>query len=328
MSKKSWSKYKLVKDYWTYDFYNLAINKIDYKIPIVVPSYNRYENNYFLEMVKAGRLHNWPIFVVVRESQKDLYEANYNLPNVSFLAFKDDEINNIGKTRMTIVKYFTKHDYDSVFVFDDDCDLYFKALAIRNDEVTLSRYSVDKSMNDLTNIFAMWQLTHEYLINKYLGCWVTHPNFTDFIFMSKYGENHSYAVGASAAGAVCLNLKLLKKYNLNYVSSENTGHEDIDLLIRALRHELYPIAIKYFSTYVVPNTVSEVQKNLNCDTDLERQKYQYGRLHDLYADEPYITWPESSFIRFNWVRFCKDKHIDPRHGSIKNELYNSLKKGI
>lgn len=320
--------HKLVTSYWTNKFYDIAPNFIKTKIPVVVPSYNRYENNYFLNVVRKQN-STWPIFVVVRKSQVKLYRQNYkDLSNVTFVSFDDEKINNIGKTRQQIVKYFTKK-FDNVIMCDDDCVLVLRTKAIRknNDGIESTRYSINFNKDKLDNLFAMWQLTHEYLIEKYPNCWITHPSFYDFAFDAAYGEEKSYSIGALAACVFCANLKLLREHKLNYVSSEETGHEDIDLLIRALKLGLFPISIKYFNTKNTHYAGSEVEKSLNFDNEEERLAYQGQKLYELYKDYPYVTLNKHNTILIKWNRYVKDNHIEPKTGSIRKELYNKLKKG-
>lgn len=322
------STYKMSNSYWTNKFYDIAPNYVKTKIPIVVPSYNRYDKNHLLNMVRKQN-STWPIFVVVRKSQVKLYKQNYNdLSNVTFVSFEDEKINNIGKTRQQIVKYFTKK-FDNIFMCDDDCSLVVRAKAVRKNEdgTETIRYKVNFKNNNLDHIFAMWQLTHEYLLSVHPNCWVTHPCFYDFIFDVKYGEEKSYSVGALAAGMTCICLKKLKEHKLNYVSSEETGHEDIDLLIRALKLGLYSISIKYFNIMVIPNIESEVEKTLNFNNEKERLDHQGMKLYEMYQDFPYVVLNKNNKILIKWNKYVKDNHIKSRTGSIKKELYNKLKKG-
>ena len=181
---------------------NKAINHIDEKIPIVVPSYNRYENNIFLNYVREYMINDtWPIYVIVRQSQKKLYEANYgDLKSVTFVAFKDEEIDDIGKTRNKMISYFSKK-YDTIFNLDDDSRLMFKANAIRHRDNNI-RYSRDTKTNDICKMFAMWQLTHEYLSKEHPNCWITYLYNEAFIFDPKYGTTNSYSVGGLATAAI------------------------------------------------------------------------------------------------------------------------------
>lgn len=317
------TEYILDKNFWTYDFYNKAINHIDEKIPIVVPSYNRYENNIFLDYVRKYMVNDtWPIYVIVRQSQKKLYEANYgDLKSVTFVAFKDEEIDDIGKTRNKMISYFSKK-YDTIFNLDDDSRLMFKANAIRHRDNNI-RYSRDTKTNDICKMFAMWQLTHEYLCKEHPNCWITYLYNEAFIFDPKYGTTHSYSVGGLAASCVCINLDKLKKYNLNYLSIHDTGHEDIDLVIRAMKYKLYPISIKFICSRLAP-IGGEVSKSIGFDDMDERLLYQNKRLYELYGDSPYITLNKHQHIKINWNKFCKDNKIIDKCGSIKDKVYKFL----
>ena len=45
-------------NYWTYDFYEFAPKFINDKIPIVVPSYNDYKKNLFIEQVRNNEAYH------------------------------------------------------------------------------------------------------------------------------------------------------------------------------------------------------------------------------------------------------------------------------
>lgn len=320
-------KYKLDSNYWTNDFYDKAIDHIEKKYPIVVPSYNRYEDNYFLDLVAKNRIPDWPIFFVTRESQKDLYMKNYGDLPITFLSFKDEEINDIGKTRHKIIEYFTEQGYDNIFMLDDHCKLVTKVVgknSLDPDNIKY-KYLIDSKKKNMSNMFAMWQLTHDYLLKEYPGCWITQSYFADFIFDPKYGDNCSFSLGAMASISVCINLNKLKQYNLNYLSVHETGHEDIDLIIRAMDYKLYPIAIKYLNAVVYHGIESEVKKSLKIADNIDRVKYQNKKLYDMYKDtNPYVTLNKNDGLRIQWRRFFKDNNIAIKNGSIKETLYKNL----
>ena len=323
--------YKINKSYWTYDFYEQAIKHISTKIPIVIPSYNRYENNYFLDYVRENMSAEepWPIYVVVRKSQKKLYEANYgDIPEITFVAFKDEEIDNIGKTRNRFIKYFTSK-FDSIFVLDDDLKLEFKTMSSRvEDGKRYYRFTVDKKKNNVAKIMAMWQLSHEFIMQQYDGCWSTYLYMRAFAFDPKYGDRQSYNAGGKAICAVCLDLKKLKKYKLNYLSSTETGHEDIDIIIRAMQYKLYPVAIKCISFTAPMNNNSVVNTNLGFNDIRERINMQNKKLYDMYhSTNPYIGMNKRDNLIINWNQYFKDINLTHLNGSIKKELYNNLKKG-
>ena len=323
--------YRLANRYWSIDFYNCAYeNLTGEKIPVVIPSYNRYENNRFLDNVRENMHKDWPIYVVVRRSQKKLYEQNYgDLANVTFVAFKDEDINNIGKTRIKIVDYFTKK-FDSIITVDDDLQMIVKSKAKSTDPTYKLQEKLfeNRKLNDPARIFAMWQLSHNYLSNKYEGCYCTYVYCDSFVIDLDYSEDKSYSIGGKAICAVCLNLKRMKKYKLNYLSSTETGHEDIDIIIQAMKYKLYPISIKCFNFKACMSNVSVITRDMNFENVKERVVYQNKILLEKYKDNPYISMNKRNNLIINWNKYLSDIGFSQNtFGSIKQEVYKSLQKG-
>lgn len=323
------SAYEHVSKYWLIDFYNCAYENVTNKIPVVVPSYNRYENNLFLDNVRKNMHEDWPIYVVVRQSQKKLYEKHYgDLANVTFVAFKDEDINNIGKTRIKIVEYFTKR-FDNIITVDDDLTMVVKTKAKSTNPTYKipEKLFLNKKLNDPARIFAMWQLCHEHLITKYEGCYCTYAYIDNFVIDLAYSENRSYNMGGKAICAVCLNLKRMKKHKLNYLSSTETGHEDIDLIIRAMDHKMYPISIKCIAFHGCISNVSVITRDMNFKTVKERVLYQNKLLVTKYSSNPYVSLNKRDNLLFNWNKYLKDIGFNqPKYGSIRKEVFNHLRK--
>lgn len=326
-----WSKYKLAKKHWLIDFYNCAYENITTeKIPVVMPSYNRFENNRFLDNVRENMKEDWPIYVVVRKSQKKLYEQNYgDIPNVTFVAFKDEDINNIGKTRIKIIEYFTKR-FDHIFTVDDDLQMIIQTKAKSSDPTYKIQEKLfeNRNLSDPARIFAMWQLCHLHLVNKYEGCYCTYAYINSFIINLYYSEEKSYNIGGKAICALCLDLKKMKKYKLNYLSSTDTGHEDIDLVIRAMKYKLYPISIKCINFKATISNVSVITKDMNFETVKDRVILQNKILVEKYKDNPYISLNKRDNLIFNWNKYLEDIGFDQdEYGSLRKEVFNNIKKG-
>lgn len=325
------SAYRTIDKHWLIDFYNYAYENITTeKIPIVIPSYNRYENNRFLDNVRKNMKEDWPIYVVVRKSQKELYEKNYgDLDNINFIDFEDKDIDNIGKTRIKIVEYFTRK-FDHIFTVDDDLQMIIQTKA----KSTNPTYKIPEKLfeniklSDPARIFAMWQLCHLYLIDKYKDCYCTYAYINSFIIKLEYSEDRSYNVGGKAVCAVCLDLKKMKKYNLNYLSSTDTGHEDIDLVIRAMNYKLYPISIKCINFKASISNTSVITRDMKFESVRDRIVAQNKILINIYKDNPYISLNKKDNLIFNWNKYLSDIEFNQNlYGSIRKEVFDKIEKG-
>lgn len=321
------TKFTLDKSFYTYEFYENARKKIKKKIPIVIPSYNASENNILLEFIRENTTKKdyWPVYVVVRNTQKNAYEKSYSdIPGITFIGMKDELIAGSGKVRREINNYFTEK-YKSIFVMDDDTIPRFMARAIRSDGA--ERYSIDKSKTNIVNLFSMWQLAHEWLMKNYPQATMTFLYNVGFIFDLKYSRNQCYTLGGKAGCAMCLELDRLKQYNLNYLSNEeiNGGFDDADLLIRGLPYKVYPIKIAFMTCDFPPMSVDCRGSQKADDSVDNRILRQWKALYDIYKDhdfiKKYIKLNKKGNLIINWRRFFKDNYPDiATRGSIYDKI--------
>ena len=305
-------------NYWTYDFYEFAPKFIDDKIPIVVPSYNDYKKNLFIEQVRNNEANDWPIYIVVRKSQyNDYVEYTKDIESISIVEFEDNLIDDIGKTRREIVNYFSDR-YNYIFMLDGDV---FPVLKVMSHYENRSRLSFDKSKNKLENLFSMWQLAHYNIVSKFDKCWCTYLYINDMVFNPCYGEELSYTVGGLPACCTCIDLFKIKESGINYKSIKDTGHDDIDLAIRLMDYGLFPISIKFLCSLMRPIS------NMGFDSIDDRLDYQNEKLYDLYGDtNKYLSLNSKNRININYKKFVKDMYgITNTKGSIKEEVYKKLK---
>ena len=322
------SKFKLDESFYTYEFYNKAPSLIKKKIPIVIPSYNASENNILLDFIRENTTKKsyWPVYVVVRNTQKAAYEKNYgDIPGITFIGMEDELIAGSGKVRREINNYFTGK-FKSIFVMDDDTIPKFMTRAVRSTDGT-ERYSVDKTKTNVVNLFSMWQLAHEWLMKNYPHAMMTFLYNVGFIFAMKYATNQCYTLGGKAGCAMCLELDRLKEYNLNYLSNEeiNGGFDDADLLIRGLPYGVYPIKIAFMTVDFPPMSV-DCRGSQEADNTVDnRILRQWKALYDIYKDKDvikkYISLNKKGNLIINWRRFFKDTYPDvATRGSIYDKI--------
>jgi hypothetical protein len=322
------SKFVLDESFYTYYFYENARKQIKKRVPIVIPSYNASENNILLDFIRENSTKKdyWPVFVVVRHTQKAAYEKNYSdVPGITFIGMKDSLIAGSGKVRREINNYFTGK-YKSIFVMDDDTIPRFMARAYSADGS--ERYSVDYSKTNIVNIFSMWQVAHEWLMEQYPHAHMTFLYNRGFIFDLKYARNHCYTLGGKAGCAMCIELDRLKKYNLNYLSNEeiNGGFDDADLLLRGLPYGVYPIKIAFMTCEFPPMSI-DCRGSQEADASVDnRIVRQWEALYDIYKDKDvirdYIKLNKKGNLIINWRRFFKNTYPEvATRGSIYDKVH-------
>lgn len=316
------SKFVLDKSFYTYNFYNKARNVITEKYPIVVPSYNSAKYSRFLNFVKNNTTENdyWPIYLVVRNSQKAAYEETYsNIPGITFIAMEDTLINNSGKVRREINNYFTGK-YKTIFVMDDDVIPRFMARAVRAEDST-DRYFYDKSMSNVVNLFSMWQVSHDWLMKKHPHAIMSFLYNIDFIFEMKYGLDHAYTLGGKAGCAMAIELNRLKAIDLNYLSNDeiNGAFDDADLIVRGLEKKVYPIKIAFMTCDYIKMSLN-VRGTQDKDRD-NRVRRQWQALYDLYNNNNYLKINKKGNLLIGWRKFFRENYPNvDTNGSIYDAI--------
>lgn len=274
-------------DCWSNKFYEEAYDIVkDRLFPIVIPSYNR-PNCGFLKWVvdKVVPGYEYPIFIVVRQSQKEMYEASEYIKYKDYVhvkAFPDELIDDIGKTREQIVKAFSKQ-YDYIFMCDDDITNFCHT-------VPYFRSNGEPKAQGVTTLnfgktMAMWQIATEYVANKY-GVMFTTGMMQGFSWVPDFinVEKSMRLLSGLPTGTVCLNLKKLKELDLNYRTLIGNGHDDLDLLIRGLEKGLINCEFRWM-TYS-----SVAMGTMNFDSIQERFTQQQKEMKDNFGHIEYIKW--------------------------------------
>ena len=311
-------------DFWTNNFYNQAYELIkdEDKFPIVIPTYNRPENK-FIKYATSNMYNGntWPIYLVVRKSQEELYKNSkyvngFNYVNV--LSFEDDEINDIGKVRKKIVEYFTNKT-KCIFMLDDDIDKIVYTVPFTRDsgsKVSLSLLPSYGFKVDMARVFAMWQISMLYANSKVKDLILSCAMVQGFSWDSDFCDEDfglRYMAGPHTL-VTCLNLDTFKNKNLNYRTIKGNGHDDIDLLIRALLAGCTTCEFRWL-TFYNPGAGTSM---LDFNSVKERFTKQYEEMYNNFKDVSFIKWRNRKDIPnvgINW-----NAAID-YHNSLAGDLW-------
>lgn len=300
-------------DFWTNRLYEVAYSKVgDKKYPIVIPSYNRPENG-FCKWATARFDPNetWPIYIVVRDSQVKQYEESKYIKGYDYIkvvGFPDSEIDDIGKVRKKIVEHFSKTE-SCIFMLDDDLTRFTYTVPYKRESGAKISLSLTKEIESPARVFAMWQLAHERAILLRDDLITSAPMIAGFNWETSFcdeAQSLRFMSGPQSL-AVCLNLKTFDKYNINYRSIIGNGHDDIDLLIRALLAGCTTCEFRWIS-YFNPGIGTSI---LNFESVEKRFAQQYQEMYDNFHDVDFVKWKHSKGgkaldnVGVNWARAIK-----------------------
>jgi hypothetical protein len=72
-----------------------------------------------------------------------------------------------------------------------------------------------------------------------------------------------------------------------------------------------------------------ISNNLGYDNTRNRLELQNIKLYNMYKDtNKYLSLNKRNNVNIKWNQYFKDINIKHKHGSIKKEVYDKLKKGI
>lgn len=301
---------------WTNEFYEKAYDIVkDRKYPIVIPSYNR-PNCKFLEWVNKIMIpdYEWPIYIVVRESQKDLYlnsEYVKHKPYISIKAFPDETIDDIGKTREKIVSAFSKK-FDNIFMWDDDITNFCHTVPVLRPNGEYKNRAV--GCNNFGKSIAMWQIAHEYAVAKYnIVCSTGMLQAFSWVPEFAHVDRSLRVLSGLLTVAYCLNLKQLVNNNLNFRTQIGNGHEDLDLYIRCLLADQLTAEFRWF-TFSNPGMGTEMT---GANSLQERFTKQRDEMRANFGDVEFVKWHHTrglDNVGINWrklrLRFKERNIID------------------
>lgn len=318
--------------WWTDIFYDNAYeivsSKKPYKYPIFIPSYNRWSDPLTIKVFfsKMNSECNYPVFVVVRESQeKDYKEALKDFYGVKVLSFPDEEINNIGATRRKIVRWAYDAGLESIFMLDDDLTgiSYTNKGYTKSSNAPIAKY-IKMDELEVPRVFAMWQLSMEKSIRKYnVMCNGLSPMFSSWKYDYTYPEQ-SLLMRGLPSQCFCLNVRGLIDNSIEYRDTNDCGHEDIDLTIRiaekGLNVSVFPFLV-YSATPMRPNFGGFG------DTMAKRMKAQQEIMMKNHSDKDWVRFQDKrglAQVSINWIRLRKAMGVKEykfniwEHGDILN----------
>jgi len=177
---------------------------------------------------------NWPIFIFVRTSQKEIYEnSTKDYKYVKIIDFPDALISNAGAVRRASQKWLYSQGYSIALQGDDDCTLLtYSRKATKGDGSPKAGYVEN---TNICKVLAMWQLAMERAIerdNVYLSCSMP----VGFSWKPDYCMSYdSYLLSrGSFTNIICWNLKGLVEDRIFYRDNPLVGLDDIDMEIRVI----------------------------------------------------------------------------------------------
>ena len=261
---------------WTKELYERAYECVENrKWPIVIPSYNRPD---FItqKLFKFTEDENWPVYVVIRESQRELYSVKY--PYVTYVIVPDHIITNIGNTRAFIVRWAIKKGFDYIFMLDDDVKSFKYSIPALTKKGLPKAKVVDTSFS---RFMAMWQLSSESLSDFILtGLALEHFAWgEDCVDVDRCTDATSVVTDV-----VCVNIKRLSTLGLNYQDNKRVGHEDMEMAIQAFEHGIPCVKFKFLTYRPSPSDTWEYS------SIQERLQSQYDLMYANHNGKPYVSF--------------------------------------
>lgn len=298
----------LTTDFWTNRLCDKAYDIVkERKFPIVIPTYNRPENK-FIQWATSSftEEENWPIYLVVRKSQVATYEESKYVKGFDYvhvLGFEDDEINDIGKVRKKIVEHFSTSE-QCIFMFDDDITKFSYTVPYKR-EKSGSNISLSVQPESPARVFAMWQLAMETAMSLRDDLIISNAMIAGFNWIDKFCDEDmsiKFMSGPQTL-AVCINLDNFKKYSINYRTLVGNGHDDIDMLIRAIMAGCTACEFRWLS-YYSPGIGTDI---LGFETVEKRFTQQYNEMYAHYSDLDFVKWKHAKLdnVGINWRRAIK-----------------------
>lgn len=306
-------------EWWTLEAYEKCYNIVkDRKFPITIPSYNRPNPNILSNMLNnMNDEYNYPVFIFVRDSQKEEYENSINNKFVNIISFPDKYIGNAGASRRMILKWLYSNGYDCAFSFDDD---------LLNIQIT-ERGFTDKgepkskvvSNTNIAKVLAMWQLAMEEATKKYnvvLSCGMP----MGFSWKMEYcmREGSMLWFRGNLNQAVCFSTKKLIENGIIYKDNDKVGHEDIQLVAEINKKNIelgnneMTTCVFPFLAYSVPPMSCENFGNFGSNME-DRFRNQQKLMINNWNGTSWINFREKRSlcqVIINWVKYRKEIGVE------------------
>lgn len=217
-----------------------TVDKIipDSKIyPICIPSYGRPD----AKLLQSLSKQDLPVILFIRKEQYDIYEKYKDV----FKIVKLIGVNNIGQTRHKIVQYCIYKKIPKIFMLDDDinlCDFILPSVTSGGHKA-LRPYCTHKGTPYRINkhFFKMWMW---YLSKADKKVAISSAGRKRDWWGMQYANAQPIYNSGSVIQCVCLNIKLLHKYDINYIDSDVCGIEDYAIQYHCMKSGLYTLIIK------------------------------------------------------------------------------------
>ena len=301
-------------DFWTNRLYECAYDRVkNRKYPLIIPSYNR-PNNLMIKYIYNNTDANepWDIYFLVRESQQEQYENNEyfkKLDYVKTLPFKDEEINDIGKVREKAVEYF-KNKAECIIMMDDDVQgLSYTVPFMRPSGGKISLYVSEKACNKKINfsrIIEMWQVAMEEAIKINDRLIISCPMISGFSWAEDYCDSIKALKFMSGAQVccICINVDNCIKYDVNFRTAVNNGHEDKDFVIRAVLAGCATAEFRWLAYQC-----ASMGTDLRNVAVKERMSQQHDEMYNNFKDVDFVKYiiDRNDFknVRINWNKATK-----------------------
>lgn len=230
--------------WWTDRMYKECYDIVkDRKFPVTIPGYNRpsLPTLWNLRVNEYNEDCNWDFYVIVRESQREMYEeATKDFKYVTIKSFPDEIINNAGAVRRTTQKWLYSKGVKATFQMDDDVSsLSYTRAGLKEDGVPKSDYvnhSIKRNPEfNSARVFAMWQVAMEKAMasdNVLISCGqqIAFSWKDDYCLSSK-----SYRLmRGPMTQVVCFNIEGLMNEKIFHNNNADVGFDDIDFTLRVI----------------------------------------------------------------------------------------------
>lgn len=312
------------REWWTHHFYESAYEIMENKKkwPVLIPSYNRPNTvtvrTIFNEMTPDC---NYPVHLIVRASQVPEYEKYLEgIYGVDIISFPDEQINNLGAVRRTIVNWLNENGFEAGFMFDDDITELTYTFKGYTGKGELKAKYLHRKGADIPRVLAMWQICMEYGIKNFdLVASSISPMFSSWKYDYTDQEQSMMMYRGVPSQVMCINAKKFKEEGLVYPDTKECAHEDIDMAIKIVEKRL-KLAMFPFLVYSANPMTPEFG---NFGSTMEaRMKAQQEIMYKNHHDKEYVRFEDKrglAQVSINWIRVRKILGIDKFRFNIWND---------
>lgn len=299
------------EDWWTNVLYEKAYDIVkDRKFPVTIPGYNRPELPTLrnLKVFEYTEDLNWPFFIIVRESQYDMYvEATKDYKYVTIKSFPDEIINNAGAVRRTTQKWLHSQGIRATFQMDDDVNyLGYSYAGRKGDGYPKSQYRKPKTEPfSSARVLAMWQLAMEKAMDEY-NIVISCGQQIAFSWKEDYcrSEGSCRLMRGPMTQVVCFNVEKLCEEGLYHNNNADVGFDDIDFTLRVIESGNVTCCFPWL-VYGCEALGGGNGDKVSEDRLKSRFKANQDKLKSIHFEKPYVSFrPKRDLdqVCINWRR--------------------------